>query len=227
MKALLALVPVTIFALASCGTNETQSGSPTPSYGGDMTESGSGPAKSCQSTCTKASDCAIPGEPLQDAAHYACTSGKCVWQGCASTAECSTALSVSNVTCTKPAGAPVSTCVETCNAAADCAVAGSPLSDASHFACTAGTCVWQGCKSTSDCATALHSSKYVCGKPTGSSISTCLPTCTAAADCAIPGTGSLNDASHYACKSGQCQWLGCKSTSDCTTNLHSSAYVCQ
>ena len=224
MKRLLGLIPFTVFALASCGSSEPAA---TSSTEGNAPTGFEGPTRTCRPTCTAPSDCAIPGEPLQDAAHYACTAGRCEWQGCASTAECVAAVNTTKVACLKPDGAPMATCVPTCTAAADCAVPGSSLSDEGHFACKAGLCEWQGCKATSECATALHSSKYTCTKPEGADVATCLPTCTAAADCAVPGSGSLNDASHFACISGRCEWRGCRSTSECASNLHSDRYVCE
>jgi hypothetical protein len=117
--------------------------------------------------------------------------------------------------------------MHTCTTPADCAVQGASLSDAGHFACNAGTCEWRGCKSTSECAAALHSTKYTCEQPEGADVPTCLPTCRVAADCAVPGSGTLNDASHFACNAGRCEWRGCKSTSECASNLHSANYVCE
>lgn len=224
MKALLALVPVTIFALASCGSDG--SGSPSPTGGSDVPASGSGPAKTCRPTCTQASDCATSGQPMQDAAHYTCNAGRCEWRGCQSTSECASATHTTKVTCVADQGSPVPTCIPTCQSAADCAVPGSPLSDASHMACNAGKCVWLGCKSTNDCATSLHSSRFVCDKPAGATTPVCMPTCQKAADCTVPGS-KLNDASHYACNAGKCEWLGCKSTTECASDLHTAKVVCE
>jgi hypothetical protein len=177
-------------------------------------------------TCAEAADCAIPGQPLQDAAHYACNAGRCTWRGCASTSDCSAALGTTKVACATAPGAPVPTCVPACQTAADCAVPGSSLSDAAHFACTAGVCEWQGCKSTSECTAALSSSHYACDKPAAAPVKTCVPTCQTAADCAIPGS-TMDDASHFACTAGRCAWLGCKSTSECTAALNTARAVCE
>src|SRR5512146_593833 len=140
MKALLALVPLTIFALANCGSGETKTSSSPPAGGDPSTTSGSGPSKTCRATCTAAADCAVPGEPLQDAAHFACNAGRCEGRGCQATDECTTALQTTKVTCATEPGATVATCLATCTAAADCAIPGSSLTDASHFACTDGKC---------------------------------------------------------------------------------------
>lgn len=225
MKALLALVPVTFFALASCGSDGTGT-SPPAGDGSDIPAAGVGPSRTCRPTCTQASDCATPGQPLQDAAHFACNAGRCEWKGCQSDNECTSALRTNNAACVAQPGAPAKTCVPTCQKAADCAIPGNPLSDANHMACNAGKCEWQGCKSTNDCTTSLHSSRFTCDKPAGATIPVCLPTCTKAADCTIPGS-KLNDASHYACNAGKCEWLGCKSTTECATDLHTAKVVCE
>jgi hypothetical protein len=224
MKALFALVPVTLFALASCGSGETK---PTSSAGGDpSTTSGSGQLRTCRPTCTTAADCAVPGQPLQDAGHFTCKANRCEWLGCQSANECQSALQTSKVTCATEPGAEVASCVVTCNAAADCAIQGSPLGDASHFACNAGKCTWTGCKSTSECQSAAGSNNYVCETPPGASTATCLPTCQTPADCAVPGS-KLNDASHYACQANRCVWQGCKNTTECAADLHASNVVCE
>ena len=64
--------------------------------------------------------------------------------------------------------AHVRTCRATCTTPSDCAVAGQPLGDASHFKCTGGMCEWTGCKSAQDCAssrvTASSSAKLCLGR---------------------------------------------------------------
>ncbi|MFT3775562.1 MAG: hypothetical protein QM820_60210 [Minicystis sp.] len=222
MKALLALVPVTIFALANCGTGDT---SP-PSSEGDETTSGNGPARTCRPTCNTAADCATPNQPLQDAGHYACNQNRCEWLGCQSAAECTGALMTNKVTCTAVPGADVSTCMPTCTKATDCAVPGSALSDQNHFTCNAGVCEWLGCKSNAECSSALQSNRVVCEKPAGATAATCMPTCTKAADCAIPGA-KLTDANHYACVANRCKWQGCKTTAECSADLHRSNVICE
>ena len=43
----------------------------------------------------------------------------------------------------------------------------------------------------------------------------------------MQGGGTLGDVSHFACRANRCEWLGCKSTTECTTALASSKYVCE
>ena len=222
MKALLALVPMTLFALASCGTSDSQS----PPPGDETTAGNGGPRKTCRPTCNTAADCATPNRPLQDASHFACTNHRCEWLGCQSPAECTSALMTSKVTCAAAPGDDVSTCVPTCQTAADCGAQGNPLGDAGHFACNAGKCQWLGCKSTAECSSALHTNRVACEKLQGATLPTCVPTCTKAADCAIPGS-KLNDADHFTCKAGRCEWLGCRSTAECTADLHASNVICE
>jgi hypothetical protein len=222
MKALLALVPVTIFALASCGSNGAN---PPTSSGDPTTTEGNGPIKTCRVTCNTAADCAGQG-PLQDASHYTCEAKRCEWRGCQSDTECTSATMSDKVACAPVPGEDVSTCVPTCQTAADCAIPGNPLGDAAHFACNSGKCEWAGCTSTSDCTTALQSDRFACEKPEGALVPTCVPTCDTSADCAVPGS-KLNDAGHFACKAHRCEWLGCKSTAECSADLHLSNVVCE
>ncbi|APR85434.1 Hypothetical protein A7982_10783 [Minicystis rosea] len=222
MKALLALVPVTLFALANCGTSDIQS----PPSGDETTANNGGPHKTCRPTCNTPADCATPNQPLQDASHFACTNHRCEWLGCQSSADCTSALMTTKVTCSAAPGEDVSSCIPTCQTAADCGVQGNALGDSSHFACNAGKCEWLGCKSTADCTGALQTTRVVCDKPAGSAIATCMPTCTKPADCAVPGS-KLNDASHFACNAGKCEWLGCKTTAECTADFHVSNVICE
>ena len=55
---------------------------------------------------------------------------------------------------------------------------------------------------------------------------TCVPTCTAAADCAVPGA-PLSDKTHYLCKSNRCEWQGCRNTQECKSALQSNRVVCE
>jgi hypothetical protein len=228
MKAVRGLLSTTVLALiAACNTGEPQGPTPAPTSGGDVTDSG-GHVAQCHPTCSTAADCAVPGSPLESASHFACTGGTCVWQGCQSDSECnaSAPMGAPHLVCRTGPGAPMPSCVPSCTTAADCAESGSALTAASHWACTSGVCEWQGCQSTSECASALHVSNVVCEKPAGAPAKTCEPTCNTAADCAQSGQ-PLEDASHFACKAHRCQWLGCASTSDCTSGFHSSHFVCE
>jgi hypothetical protein len=52
----------------------------------------------------------------------------------------------------------------------------------------------------------------------------CIHVCTAAADCA--GQSPSDDASHYACTGGRCEWLGCKSSAECATAFQDDKFIC-
>ncbi len=188
---------------------------------------GGDPLPYCQPACATPADCVIPGSPLYDAAHYECTAGVCVWQGCSSTAECQIAYPGLGYTCATAYGSAVPSCYPSCAVPANCAIAGSPLYDASHFACNGGVCEWQGCSSTADCEAQYPGLGYACDNLAGAGIDTCYPTCTAPADCAIAGGGALYDASHYACTGGLCEWTGCQSTAECQAAFPTLDYVCQ
>jgi hypothetical protein len=114
-------------------------------------------------------------------------------------------------------------CNLVCATAQDCA-GGSGLQDASHFQCTSGRCQWQGCKSKAECTAASQNENYICAKEGGAPVPACIHTCTAAADCA--GQGASDDASHYQCTGGRCQWLGCKSNAECKATFQSDKLIC-
>jgi hypothetical protein len=228
MKSLRVFMSLTMLVMAACSTGEPKGVTPAPTAVADVTEA-DGHVAQCHPACSVPSDCAVPGSAMDDASHFACTAGTCVWQGCRSDVECNTDApsGTPRLVCRTGPGSPVPTCVPGCSAPADCATtAGNALTDASHFACEAGACVWQGCASTAECASALHIQKVVCEEPAGAPAPMCEPTCTTAADCASPGQ-PLEDASHFACNAGRCAWLGCRSTADCTSALHTSHLVCE
>jgi hypothetical protein len=225
MRALLALVPVTLFALASCG-----SGNPNPSAAGDPGDAttSNAPVLSCHPTCGTATDCGVPGDPLYDPSHFACQGGKCQWLGCRAASECATEAHGGTFLCQSEGGGAPPACIPSCQAASDCVPPGntSTLQDVHHFACNGGVCVWLGCASTGECSAALHTTKVACDRSGGGPTPACEPTCATAADCAQQGGGLLGDKNHYACRAGRCQWLGCKSSTECTQALASSRYVC-
>jgi hypothetical protein len=115
----------------------------------------------CHPTCGAPADCATPQSPILGADNYACEAGRCRWLGCASTAECQEAYGTAAWTCAPIPGAGLKTCWPTCGSAADCA-GQPPLFDAENYACEAGRCVWTGCKSSGECATANQDPAWIC-----------------------------------------------------------------
>lgn len=111
-------------------------------------------------------------------------------------------------------------CRQTCSTASDCATA-SAAYDADNYACTAGECVWKGCNSDAECRSAFASSAYVCREQLG--LKTCLKSCAVAADCAI--ASAAYDADNWSCASSTCQYLGCRSDTECTAL--GAGYVCR
>ncbi len=225
MRALMGLVPVTVYALASCGTAGSV---PNPDDSGDTLDSNAQVA-TCHPTCSTAADCGAPGDPLYDPSHFACKAGLCQWLGCRSASECSSEAHGGNFLCQTAAAGQPPGCVPACQRPADCVPPGTPagLEDASHFSCISGACFWTGCRSTAECVTATQTNKVSCERPSGAPANTCVPTCNTAADCVMQGSGTLGNINHYACRSNRCQWLGCKSTTECTQALASSRYVCE
>ncbi len=115
------------------------------------------------------------------------------------------------------------TCNLVCATAQDCG-SGAGIDDASHFQCTGNRCQWQGCKSKADCTAAFQSDKFICVKEGGAPVPECVHTCATPADCA--GSTPTDDASHYQCNGGRCQWQGCKSDAECSSAFQSSKFVC-
>jgi len=225
MRAVLALLPFTVFALASCDTKTSSA----PGDLGNMTTS-NGPPPTCQPTCSAAADCGTPGDPLYDPSHFACQAGRCQWLGCKAASECSSEAHGGTFLCKMATGATVPSCIPSCQSPADCVPPGNTnvLDNAGHFACNSGVCQWLGCASTAECSTALKTSKISCETPTGAPARTCVPTCTTTSDCAgTNGGGALDDASHYTCSAGRCQWHGCKSTAECKQVSGSSNFICE
>jgi hypothetical protein len=197
------------------------SGSSTGAAGGGG--EGPPPLPACYPTCTTVADC-VSASPLTDDDNYACTDGKCEYLGCQDTGECTAAFMNPNYACETLAGSSLPTCNATCTVVADC-VSASPLTDDDNYACTNGRCEYLGCQSTSECTTAFMDPNYVCETAPGSSLAGCYPTCTVVADCVA--ASPLTDDDNYACTNSRCEYLGCQSTSECTTAFMNPDYVCE
>lgn len=52
----------------------------------------------------------------------------------------------------------------------------------------------------------------------------CNVVCATAQDCAM--ADGLEDASHFQCAAGRCQWQGCKSKAECTAAFQSDHFIC-
>lgn len=58
-------------------------------------------------------------------------------------------------------------------------------------------------------------------------VDVCQLSCDVAADCATGAAGTIVDADNYACDLGRCTWLGCLSTTECTTTYNDPGYTCE
>lgn len=65
------------------------------------------------------------------------------------------------------------------------------------------------------------------GPDAGTPLDVCVLSCGAPADCATGGAGTIIDSNNYACEAGRCRWLGCLSTTECTTTYSDPGYVCE
>lgn len=57
------------------------------------------------------------------------------------------------------------------------------------------------------------------------SVPNCVVACSIPADCPPAGAAPIGDASHYSCSAGICEYLGCKSTSECAA-VFGAEFVC-
>ncbi len=178
----------------------------------------------CVYRCTTAADCNF-GSEVNDGDNYDCTGGACVYHGCNSTQECVDTYMTNAYACGNVGDLPFDTCLHTCTAASDCAIA-SPAYDADNYRCTGGLCDYTGCNSDQECVTAFGSA-YGCHAVAGLSYPTCQTRCTTASDCAIANGGSLYDVNNYSCDAGYCRWTGCNTTGECIDSLMNSGYECR
>ena len=181
-------------------------------------------AKACAMSCSVPADCTSPdAPPAFDASHFACTAGACAYTGCKNDQEC-TAMNGQGWACRAMGGFP--SCVLTCTTAADCSSSDAPPAfDASHFACTGGLCEYTGCKNNQEC-TSMYGQGWACRTVEGAAHPSCVKTCSAPADCAVPNAPPMYSASHFACTAGVCEHLGCKSDQECVTAVGEGA-VCR
>jgi hypothetical protein len=113
-------------------------------------------------------------------------------------------------------------CLESCQAPADCVLAGSAY-DEDNYACASGVCIYTGCVSDAECQADLGPA-YRC-RPNPLGVPACFEACSAPVDCIIPG-GARFDEDNYACTGGACVYTGCVSDAECQADL-GSGYVCR
>lgn len=114
-------------------------------------------------------------------------------------------------------------CQVTCAVAADCSL-GSPAYDADNYKCVGGACQYKGCNSDAECAQTFNDQNYGCGLTPESSVNSCYPKCSAAADCTV--ASKLYDLDNYQCYQGLCRWTGCNSNDECAEAYNDPNYVC-
>ncbi len=130
---------------------------------------------------------------------------------------------------TDPAAPDMPTvCRAGCTTAADCVQGGGTLTayDADNYACESGVCRYTGCRSDTECL-AMPGSAQRCVASWGG-VPVCQLGCAAPVDC-VQGGGALPayDADNYACESGACRYLGCRSDDECAAIPSRMGYVCR
>ncbi|HTJ80646.1 MAG TPA: hypothetical protein VL400_02950, partial [Polyangiaceae bacterium] len=194
------------------------------SSGGASGTGGGGPSvPTCHPTCAAPVDCAQPS-PAFDQDNWDCVDTECVYLGCLDTTECQATFQNNSYVCGTVAGSTVPTCHIGCSGAIECAQP-SPAFDEDNWSCVDGGCVYLGCNSAQECQDSLMNPNYDCVTVAGSSVATCQPTCTGAADCAQPSAAYDND--NWDCVEGRCEYLGCQSTDECQQSFMSASYVCE
>ena len=106
----------------------------------------------CQQTCGTASECGYPTMPAYTPDHYTCSGGYCRYTGCRSDAECVDTVGAGYGCNTTMSPAY---CSETCATSGDCGTPGQPAYDSDNYDCTAGYCVYAGCRSDAECVDTL------------------------------------------------------------------------
>lgn len=198
----------------------TEEDSSTPTDSGTSKPDTAPSMRVCQMTCSVPGDC-TQGSAAFDGDNYTCESGVCRYRGCNSDAECISTFMTDKYACRDVGG--LRQCMTKCSVANDCATAGSAAYDADNWTCDAGTCRYLGCKADSECS-ALGAG-YVCRKTGSLLIPICQKSCTAASDCAT--ASAAYDEDNYACESGVCTYIGCKSDEECRSSLMKPNYACR
>lgn len=169
----------------------------------------------CNRTCAFASDCGN-GSPATDTNNYACTRGACEYLGCRNDEECVATFGVAggDWRCVTPTGSSIPSCSEACTAPNDCA-SPSPAVDADNYVCESGTCRYLGCVNDAECQATFGPAggEWRCRATIPGAPPTCSEVCSAPSDCASPSPAVDDD--NYACESGICRYLGCRTDSEC------------
>jgi|GEM_PF-1949903 hypothetical protein len=202
---------------------------------GDPADSGETPAetteKYCVIGCTTASDCVTgtDSNALFDADNYKCDSGKCIYLGCLSDAECDEVYgAVTQATgrvyrCNKNGAYGYPECTPTCSNVADCNLYGEGSTqyayDLDNNKCENGLCVYTGCLSDAECEATTYSDLYKClpQEYSGKTLKICTVACQTADDCQNSGL--------YDCKDSVCVMKRCESDEWC--RKYDEDYVCR
>jgi hypothetical protein len=177
--------------------------------------------RSCLLSCSTSADCSLTG-PLYTSDHYLCKNNTCHWTGCASDNECQTTFQDMTYVCDLSLSLPG--CVKSCASPNDCITPNTTLFDADNYACTNGTCEWTGCTTDTECHEAYQNTEYTCVTIPGTTLDSCMLTCTTANDCAQ--MSPIVDQDNYQCNDGLCHWTGCNNNMECADAYQDARYVC-
>lgn len=119
-------------------------------------------------------------------------------------------------------GTQVATCVKSCIGVGDCSL-GTAAFDGDNYSCTAGSCVYKGCNTDSECQSTLSDPTYLCRPVAG--LPSCVKGCATAADCKL-GSAAF-DPDNYSCATGFCEYKGCNNDAECKSSFANPSYVCR
>ena len=120
---------------------------------------------------------------------------------------------------------PLPECRLRCTVAADCDTGNGTLYDADNWSCNAGACEETGCNTNQECIDYFKDPQKICTTEPGYSLKRCVTKCAVAADC-VPFSGTLYDEDNWACNTGLCRYLGCKTSQECLDAHPGTNYVC-
>lgn len=129
---------------------------------GCTTIPGGGGLTTCVKRCAQAVDCTTgSGRPLDRAHNWRCSGGWCESLGCLDDAECRESTGDPSYACRVYPGTTQRSCQRTCAMPIDCAQPSAAF-DADNWRCSAGLCIYDGCRSDAECAATFMSSEFVC-----------------------------------------------------------------
>jgi len=128
----------------------------------------------------------------------------------------------------EPSAPTVLHCRQQCESASDCVGwAAGPITSVDNYACEAGTCLYLGCTSDSQCAALYATPDFVCHLGAGANgTGVCVRSCDQVSDCVEDGAATTHDEDNYLCHDQRCVYQGCQDDAECREALGTDATQC-